>query len=51
LDFRRWRPVLLFINGAYWGVYDMRERVDGDYFKYYYGKKNEKVDHLSYWGV
>ncbi len=50
VDFRRWRPVLLFINGAYWGVYDMRERVDGDYFNYYYGKKKEKVDHLSYWG-
>ncbi len=50
VDFRRWRPVLLFINGAYWGVYDMRERVDGDYFEYYYGKKKEKVDHLSYWG-
>ncbi|MCC7028684.1 MAG: CotH kinase family protein [Chitinophagaceae bacterium] len=50
MDFRRWRPVLLFINGAYWGVYDMRERVDGDYFGYYYGKKKEKVDHLSYWG-
>jgi gliding motility-associated-like protein len=50
MDMRRWRPVLLFINGAYWGVYDMRERVDGDYFKYYYGKKNEKIDHLSYWG-
>jgi gliding motility-associated-like protein len=50
LDFRRWHPCLLFINGQYWGLYDMRERVDGDYFEYYYGKKREKVDHLSYWG-
>ena len=50
MDFRRWQPVLLFINGQYWGVYDMRERVDGDYFEYYYGKKRDKVDHLSYWG-
>ncbi|HMN33618.1 MAG TPA: CotH kinase family protein [Chitinophagaceae bacterium] len=50
MDFRRWRPVLLFINGQYWGLYDLRERVDGDFIKYYYGKKKEKVDHLSYWG-
>lgn len=50
MDFRRWRPVLLFVNGQYWGLYDMRERVDGDYFDYYYGKKKTKVDHLSYWG-
>lgn len=50
LDLRRWHPVLVFINGTYWGVYDMRERVDGDYFEYYYGKDRNKVDHLSYWG-
>lgn len=50
MDFRRWRPILLFINGTYRGLYDMRERVDGDYFEYYYGKDRKKVDHLSYWG-
>jgi gliding motility-associated-like protein len=50
MDFRRWHPCLLFINGQYWGLYDMRERVDGDYFEYYYGKAKDKVDHLSYWG-
>ena len=49
MDLRRWKPVLLFVNGQYWGLYDMRERVDGDYFEYYYGKKRDKVDHLSYW--
>lgn len=51
MDFRRWQPVLLFINGRYWGLYDMRERVDADYFDYYYGKSRKKVDHLSYWGA
>lgn len=50
MDFRRFHYVLLFINGQYWGVYDIRERVDGDYFNYYYGKKKDKIDHLSYWG-
>jgi gliding motility-associated-like protein len=50
MDFRRWHPILLFINGQYWGLYDMRERVDGDYFEYYYGKDRQKCDHLSYWG-
>ena len=50
MDFRRYNPVLMFVNGAYWGVYDMREPVNQDYFEYYYGKKKEKIDHLSYWG-
>lgn len=50
MDFRRWMPALMFVNGNYWGLYDMRERVDGDFFEYYYGKNRDKCDHLSYWG-
>ncbi len=50
MDLRRWKPVLLFVNGRYWGVYDLRETVDNDYFKFYYNKDKKKVDHLSYWG-
>ncbi len=50
MDFRRWHPTLMFVNGQYYGLYDLRERVDGDHFEYYYGKKRDKVDHLSYWG-
>lgn len=50
MDYRRFRPSIVFINGEYWGVYDFRERVDGEHFKYYYNKSKKKVDHLSYWG-
>lgn len=50
MDYRRFRPSVVFINGQYWGVYDFRERVDGEFFKYYYNKSKDKVDHLSYWG-
>jgi gliding motility-associated-like protein len=50
MDLRKWKPVLLFVNGRYWGVYDLRENVDNDYFKFYYNKSKKKVDHLSYWG-
>jgi hypothetical protein len=50
MDFRRFEGANVFINGQYWGVYDLRERTDGDHFEYYYGQPSEKVDHLSYWG-
>jgi gliding motility-associated-like protein len=50
MDFRRYRPSIVFINGQYWGVYDMRERNDREFFKYYYNKDADKVDHLSFWG-
>lgn len=50
LDFRRYEPTIVFVNGQYWGVYEIRERVDKDYFDYYYGIKEKDADNLRYWG-
>ena len=50
MDYRRFTPTIVFVNGQYWGVYEIRERVDKDFFEYYYGKKESKVDNLRYWG-
>ncbi len=51
LDQRRYSPTVVFVNGQYWGIYEIREKVNGDYFDYYYGQSNsDKVDLLSYWG-
>jgi hypothetical protein len=39
LDERSSTHISLFVNGAYWGVYDLRERVDdNDYTDHYYGQ-------------
>ena len=27
-----WTPVALYINGQYWGFYDLREKINEDYF-------------------
>ncbi|MEZ5046495.1 MAG: CotH kinase family protein [Chitinophagaceae bacterium] len=50
MDLRKYDPTIVFVNGQYWGVYEIRERVDKDYFEYYYGKKEKNVDNLRYWG-
>lgn len=50
MDYRRYEPTIVFVNGEYWGLYEIRERVDNDYFEYYYGKKKSKVENLRYWG-
>ncbi|RYZ55891.1 MAG: T9SS type B sorting domain-containing protein [Sphingobacteriales bacterium] len=50
LDSRNYAPTIVFVNGTYWGVYEIRERVDKDYMEYYYGQTEKKIDHLSYWG-
>lgn len=50
LDYRRYRRCILFLNGQYWGIYSMRERVDSDYTNYYYDQSERWVDMLEYWG-
>ncbi|MBI3502972.1 MAG: CotH kinase family protein [Bacteroidetes bacterium] len=37
LDERTWSPCVMYVNGNYWGVYDLREKVDdADFTSYYY---------------
>jgi gliding motility-associated-like protein len=50
MDFRRYEPTIIYINGKYWGVYEIRERVDKDHKAYYYGQKEKNLDQLQYWG-
>ncbi len=48
LDERTWRPCVVYLNGEYWGVYEMREKVDDhDYTDYYYdqGSRLVKLEH------
>jgi hypothetical protein len=35
-DIQAYRPVNVFINGEYWGIYNIRERIDEHYFENHY---------------
>lgn len=51
LDERSYEPCIMYINGQYWGVYDVREKVDDhDYTRYYYGQDEFNVQFLKTWG-
>jgi hypothetical protein len=50
LDGRRNKHVILFKNGAYWGIYELREAFEGDYTDYYYDQPGDSIDNLAYWG-
>ncbi len=51
LDERSYEPAVLYVNGQYWGVYDMREKVDDhDYTRYYYDQDEFNVQMLKTWG-
>ena len=40
-------PSVVFLNGEYWGIYNLRERYDRFYVATNYGFDREKVDQLS----
>jgi hypothetical protein len=50
LDERSWAPCVVYINGTYWGIYEIRERVDADYADFYYDQDPDSVDMLAFWG-
>ena len=51
MDERTGEFCIVYANGEYWGLYDIREKVDDkDFTDYYYGQKREDVDFLKTWG-
>jgi len=51
LDERSHEPCILYANGQYWGVYDVREKVDDlDFTDYYYNQGEGEVDFIKTWG-
>jgi hypothetical protein len=51
LDTRRFAKCIVYINGQYWGIYDLRENPDKDDFcEYYYGQDKYHLRYLVYWG-
>jgi gliding motility-associated-like protein len=52
MDERTWGPCIVYINGSYWGVYDVRERVnDSDFIDYYYNQPEDSLQYLMTWGT
>lgn len=44
------RPVVLFLNGEYWGIYFLEEKADEHYIEERYGIDKEDVDIILNWG-
>jgi hypothetical protein len=52
LDVRTGEKMILYINGKYWGVYDLREKInDRDYTDLYYNQDRKDVQMLMTWGT
>jgi hypothetical protein len=42
-----WRPVSVYINGFYFGLYELREKFDAEYFATLEGADEDEIDLLS----
>lgn len=58
MDVRTSTNCIVYVNGEYWGVYDLREKVDDkDYTRYYYNQRRrykgseEYIQFLKTWGT
>ena len=52
VDARTHRSCVLYVNGQYWGVYDLREKVDdADFTSYYYDQDEPDIDYIKTWGT
>jgi len=47
VDRQAYQPAILYINGVYWGIYNIRERIDGYYLHYNYDVDLEQIDLLT----
>jgi CotH kinase protein/Lamin Tail Domain/Chitobiase/beta-hexosaminidase C-terminal domain/Fn3 associated len=45
------RFVHLYLNGLYWGLYEMHERPDEHFAAEYYGGQNEDYDSIKHWAT
>ncbi|MES2589943.1 MAG: CotH kinase family protein [Bacteroidota bacterium] len=51
MDERTWKPCVLYLNGQYWGVYDIREKVDdSDFTEHYFDQGSDDLYFLKTWG-
>ena len=45
--YQSWRPVIVYLNGVYWGHYNMRERVDRYFVAQHEGLSLEEADNMD----
>ena len=51
MDTQAYRPVIVFLNGEYWGIHNIRERYDKHYLERVYGADPENIDYLTGPGI
>lgn len=52
MDTQAHRPSVVYINGEYWGIHNIRERFDDNYLERVYGVDGDRIDYLTnHWEI
>jgi hypothetical protein len=44
IDYMAYQPAIVYINGAYWGIQNIREKIDADYIESNFGVSKDDLD-------
>jgi hypothetical protein len=47
IDIQAWASVIVFLNGSYWGIYNIREKIDPYYITNNYGIDPNRIDMIK----
>lgn len=48
VDYMAYAPAIVFLNGHFWGLYEMREKMDQHYLRFNHGANPDALDLISY---
>ena len=51
VNYMAYEPCITYLNGEYWGVYGIREKIDEHYIEDNYGFNSDSIDLMNAWGV
>jgi hypothetical protein len=47
LEYQDYQPAVVYLNGEYWGIHTIRDRVDERYIEYLYGNDRDFIDMIT----
>jgi hypothetical protein len=47
IDSQAWEPCAVYLNGAFWGLYAFREKLDEHYIAHHHGADPDKLDRIE----
>jgi len=49
IDYQAYQPTIVYLNGAYWGIQNLRERSEEDFILANYGLEDTEIDVIENW--